>query len=96
MTSELFPQNQTVQDNAVKSRSAQPYQPLADRMRPQSLDDYVGQDHIIGSGRSLTQAIENQSLHSMVFLAHGASLTDVKIKLFPHNNSTQLPNTTDG
>jgi putative ATPase len=36
-------------------------------MRPQTLADYVGQDHIIGTGRSLTQAIENQSLHSMVF-----------------------------
>jgi len=46
---------------------SQPYRPLADRMRPQVLSDYIGQDHIIGQGKTLTQAIENQNLHSMVF-----------------------------
>lgn len=47
--------------------SAQVYRPLADRMRPQVLKDYIGQSHIIGEGKTLSQAIENQSLHSMVF-----------------------------
>ena len=56
MTAELFPEE-----------TSQPYRPLADRMRPQSLADYIGQDHIIGQGKTLTQAIENQTLHSMVF-----------------------------
>ena len=46
---------------------SQYYRPLADRMRPQSLADYIGQEHIIGEGKTLTQAIQNQSLHSMVF-----------------------------
>lgn len=45
----------------------QPYRPLADRMRPQTLADYIGQERIIGKGKTLTQAIENQTLHSMVF-----------------------------
>ncbi|PCI08281.1 MAG: recombination factor protein RarA [Gammaproteobacteria bacterium] len=36
-------------------------------MRPQSLSDFIGQSHIIGKGKVLTQAIENQTLHSMVF-----------------------------
>jgi len=45
----------------------QPYRPLADRMRPQLLSEYIGQEHIIGSGKTLSQAIENQTLHSMVF-----------------------------
>ena len=56
MTAELFP-----------DETPQPYRPLADRMRPQTLADYIGQDHIIGQGKTLTQAIENQTLHSMVF-----------------------------
>jgi len=47
--------------------TSQRYRPLADRMRPQSLADYIGQNHIIGEGKTLTQAIENQTLHSMVF-----------------------------
>ncbi len=41
--------------------------PLADRMRPQRLADYIGQQHILGEGRGLRQAIESQNLHSMVF-----------------------------
>ena len=45
----------------------QPYRPLADRMRPQLLGEYIGQEHIIGSGKTLSQSIENQTLHSMVF-----------------------------
>jgi len=56
MNAELFP-----------DESTQPYRPLADRMRPQTLDAYIGQGHIIGQGKTLSQAIENQSLHSMVF-----------------------------
>lgn len=31
------------------------------------LADYIGQEHIIGEGKTLSQAIENQTLHSMVF-----------------------------
>ena len=56
MSAELFP------DEKVQS-----YRPLADRMRPQSLSAYIGQGHIVGPGKTLTQAIENQTLHSMIF-----------------------------
>jgi putative ATPase len=49
------------------SDDLQPYRPLADRMRPRSLSEYIGQEHMIGDGKTLTQAIENQNLHSMVF-----------------------------
>ena len=45
----------------------QDYRPLADRMRPQTLSDYVGQDHILGQDKPLRTAIENGRLHSMVF-----------------------------
>jgi putative ATPase len=47
--------------------SQQPYQPLAARMRPQSLDGFYGQQHLIGPGNPLREAIENETLHSMVF-----------------------------
>ena len=42
------------------------YQPLAARMRPRSLDDFVGQDHLLASGKPLRQAIESSTLHSMI------------------------------
>lgn len=41
--------------------------PLAERMRPKSLDDYVGQKHIVGPGAVLRKAIESGSLPSMLF-----------------------------
>jgi putative ATPase len=54
-------------DDLMSEITAQAYRPLADRMRPKSLKAYIGQDHIIGEGKTLSQAIENQTLHSMVF-----------------------------
>ncbi|MCX6791171.1 MAG: replication-associated recombination protein A [Candidatus Gribaldobacteria bacterium] len=41
--------------------------PLADRMRPQTLDDFLGQDDIIGQGKLLRQAITNDKIPSMIF-----------------------------
>ncbi|MDX1572944.1 MAG: replication-associated recombination protein A [Methylophaga sp.] len=41
--------------------------PLADRMRPQTLDDYIGQQHLIGEGKPLRQAIASGQPHSMIF-----------------------------
>ncbi len=41
--------------------------PLADRMRPQSIDEYAGQSHLMADRSSLRQAIEKDQLHSMVF-----------------------------
>jgi putative ATPase len=41
--------------------------PLAERMRPKNLDDYVGQKHLVGKGAVLRKAIESGSLPSMLF-----------------------------
>jgi putative ATPase len=41
-------------------------QPLADRLRPTTLDDYVGQTHLVGEGAILRQAIESGNLPSMI------------------------------
>lgn len=41
--------------------------PLADRMRPQSLDQFAGQRHLLGKSSTLRQALEKGHLHSMVF-----------------------------
>lgn len=40
--------------------------PLAERMRPQKLDDYIGQEHIMGSGAVLRQAIESGNIPSFI------------------------------
>ena len=41
--------------------------PLADRMRPRSLDEFIGQEHIVGEGRLLRRAIEADRLTSSIF-----------------------------
>jgi len=41
--------------------------PLAERMRPKNLDDYVGQKHLVGQGAVLRKAIESGNLPSMLF-----------------------------
>lgn len=46
---------------------AREYRPLADRMRPVTLDQFSGQSHILGKDRPLRKAIESGHLHSMVF-----------------------------
>ncbi|MBI1421827.1 MAG: AAA family ATPase [Gammaproteobacteria bacterium] len=42
------------------------YRPLADRMRPQTLEDIVGQTHLLAPGKPLYQAITAGKLHSMI------------------------------
>ncbi|RUO36672.1 recombination factor protein RarA [Aliidiomarina sanyensis] len=40
--------------------------PLAARMRPRSISEYIGQSHILGEGKPLRKAIEQGHLHSMI------------------------------
>ena len=41
--------------------------PLASRLRPETLDEYVGQKHLIGEGKILRQLIEKDQISSMIF-----------------------------
>jgi putative ATPase len=41
--------------------------PLAERMRPRTLDDYIGQEHLVGTGRVLYNMARSGKLHSMIF-----------------------------
>jgi len=47
-------------DGAFDSR------PLADRMRPEALDDFAGQSHLLAPGKPLRRMLEGRNLHSMV------------------------------
>lgn len=41
--------------------------PLADRMRPTDLDEFIGQEHILGKGKPLRRAIEKGEIFSLIF-----------------------------
>jgi putative ATPase len=43
------------------------YAPLADRMRPRTLEEFVGQEHLLGSGKPLALAIAHDDPTSMIF-----------------------------
>src|SRR5437016_11187080 len=45
---------------------AQPVAPLADALRPKSLDEVVGQEHLLGQGKPLRLAFESGKPHSMI------------------------------
>ena len=45
---------------------ADPRRPLAERMRPERLEDYIGQDHILGPGKPLRRQIERDELSSII------------------------------
>lgn len=40
--------------------------PLAERMRPKTLDEFVGQEHLVGKGRPIRRMIENKKVSSMI------------------------------
>ena len=52
--------------NPAASADIDPSRPLADRMRPQTLDEYVGQEHILGPGKPLRAQIESGHLTSII------------------------------
>jgi putative ATPase len=50
-----------------KTEEKQDFVPLADRMRPDRLEDFVGQEHLLAPGRFLRSLIEKDQLQSLIF-----------------------------
>jgi putative ATPase len=60
----LFDEPEEETARAVKDGQSRP---LADRMRPRTLDEFVGQEKIVGPGRALRRMIEEDRLQSLIF-----------------------------
>lgn len=58
MSNDLFEQEQ--------EQIAQQYMPLAARLRPRNLDEYIGQSHLLAPGKPLRDSLEKGALHSMI------------------------------
>ena len=54
-------QQQSIFDDRAQSN------PLASRLRPTALEDFVGQSHLLGQGKILRQIIEQDQICSMIF-----------------------------
>ena len=57
----------TFEQQTLFSSAADTRAPLAERMRPRTLDEFVGQQHILGEGRLLRRAIQADRLGSCIF-----------------------------
>ena len=53
-------------DDLFAADNVNPMAPLAARMRPQTLDEYVGQQHLVGEGKPLRKMIERRQGHSFI------------------------------
>ncbi len=62
MPNTLFPSQETQEDS-----SSLPTAPLAERMRPQKLEDVLGQDHLLEDGKLLREVIRSDEIPSMIF-----------------------------
>jgi len=51
----------------TEPQSADRNRPLADRMRPRTLEEFAGQEHVLGPGKPLRQQIERDELSSVIF-----------------------------
>ena len=64
-------------------------QPLSYRLRPETLDEFIGLDNLLSCNTLLKNCVKNKSLLSMIFFVYFATLTSFKID-FKHHlvNST--------
>lgn len=51
----------------IQENHSEKSMPLANRLRPTSLEDFVGQEHLLGEGKMLRQLIERDQISSMIF-----------------------------
>jgi putative ATPase len=67
MTDDLFGHPANTVPTNQQSDAPLAYMPLAARLRPQTIQDYIGQQHLLAEGKPLREAIDKGQLHSMIF-----------------------------
>ena len=86
-----FFENDVETESEDSDLSIDPSVPLAARMRPRSLDEYVGQKHILGEGKLLRRAVEADRFASLIFYGPpGVGKTSLAKVISNHSKSRFL------
>jgi putative ATPase len=72
------------------SGAPDPTRPLADRMRPRTLDEFVGQAHLIGPGKPLRTQIERDDLGSLIFWGPPGTGKTTLAKIIAHMSKAEF------
>ncbi|UCF31312.1 MAG: replication-associated recombination protein A [bacterium] len=83
MTGDLFPPRK-------EERGEGATRPLADRMRPEALDDFVGQEELVGQGAILRRMIEEDRLRSVIFWGPPGSGKTTLARLIAHRTGAHF------
>lgn len=84
---ELFDQQKKTLKESVKSYHATP---LAERIRPTTLDEFVGQEHLLGEGKPLRLLIENDDIPSMIFWGPPGCGKTTLARLIAHHTKAEF------
>lgn len=84
-TESLFPEERTASRGAPEAAM-----PLAARMRPRDLDEFVGQEHIVGPGTYLRQAIESDQLSSVIFYGPAGTGKSTLARIIAHRTKAHF------
>jgi putative ATPase len=76
--------------SSISEEQRQKEAPLAARMRPRTLNEFVGQDEIVGTGRLLRRAIEADRLTSMIFYGPPGTGKTTLAKIIAENTSSHF------
>ena len=88
MSQELFPRESPLPPKGAPRKGA----PLADRMRPRSLEEFVGQAHLLGQGKVLRVALEKGDIPSLILWGPpGTGKTSLAVLIAAHVQATFLP-----
>ena len=80
-TGSLFPEVPSGGEPEARADAPRAEAPLADRVRPRTLDEILGQDEVLGPGRPLRRAIEQDQLRSLILGTGRIIAVDMEISI---------------